>query len=681
MANMVETPELSFTSRVATMASMASIGMSYQPGLLPRSTGDQAILTGLTSAVNYGIVAMTGSAVEGLATAVVGEERMQRPGVAALAHGVAHAGAAVTGVAIWRAFPNRHPEPIKRATLRSVGWITAATGVTGLLASALLGAGEVLQAKRGWSYRRVVGPGSLALGTAAAVGLTARNRRSAKRDVLPPPVDPLPLSGQAQVYEQTRAEKYETTPPVPRSVAFGVGVSAALHGAAFAESMFSDAIARGIRRSSTSLAPFAPWLGHAASMALVGGATIAGLEYVNRQADAGGAAIEAAYNKQPTMMTVSGGPGSQIPFDTLGREGRRVVNMALSAEEITEVTGKPAIDPIRAFAGLASADMVDERVDLLMHELEAMGAFERKVLCFCSPTGTGYLNYVMMETLEYLTGGDCATFALQYSLRPSFISLDRVSMGRQQNRAMLHSLTWRLRAIPEDKRPRLVLFGESLGAHTMQDAFLHEGTRGFTRTGVDRALFIGTPAGSGWAQRWRANPQKADPDGEVVEVAGFDEWTALPPERRESARVFLVSHHEDPITKFAPDVAVDCPPWLTEPREPGVPRGIRWRPVGTFLNIGVDLKNSTDVVPGVFVARGHDYRADLAQFTSLAFDLPADDATMLGVERALRARELEWATDRVQAEQIQRASEALQRQLSQWGIADISGSSTTAPQS
>ena len=54
------------------MASMASIVMSYQPGLLPRSVGDQAILTGLTSAVNYGLVAVTGSAVEGAATAVAG---------------------------------------------------------------------------------------------------------------------------------------------------------------------------------------------------------------------------------------------------------------------------------------------------------------------------------------------------------------------------------------------------------------------------------------------------------------------------------------------------------------------------------------------------------------------------------------------------------------------------------
>jgi uncharacterized membrane protein len=313
-----------------------------------------------------------------------------------------------------------------------------------------------------------------------------------------------------------------------------------------------------------------------------------------------------------------------------------------------------------------------------MRELEDMGAFERKALCFCSPTGTGYLNYVMMETLEYLTGGDCATFALQYSLRPSFISLDRVAMGREQNRAMLHALTWRLRAIPEDKRPKLYLFGESLGAHTMQDAFLHEGTKGYVRAGVERALFIGTPAASGWARRWRENPAKADPEGRVVEVANYEEFETLPPETRDAARIFLVSHHEDPIVKFEPELAVEQPAWLREPREPGVPRGMRWRPVGTFLNVGVDLKNSTDVVPGVFVARGHDYRADLARFTSLAFDMPTDPDTMLRIERALRARELEWATDRVQAEQLQRASEALQRQLSQWGISDLSGA-ITAP--
>src|SRR5690606_40803282 len=103
-------PEVSFTSRVATMASMASIAMSYQPGLLPRSVGDQAILTGLTSAVNYGLVAVTGSALEGAATSVVGVERMQKPGVAAAAHGVANAALVAGSVALRRLLPPREGE-------------------------------------------------------------------------------------------------------------------------------------------------------------------------------------------------------------------------------------------------------------------------------------------------------------------------------------------------------------------------------------------------------------------------------------------------------------------------------------------------------------------------------------------------------------------------------------------
>jgi len=678
---MLDVPRISFTSRVATMASMASIGMSYQPGLLPRSTGEQAILTGLTSAVNYGLVAVTGSAVEAVAAGVVGEERLARPGVAAIAHATAHATAALAGVGVWRLLPRQEGEPIKRATLRSAAWITALTGFTGLAASSVLGAAEIAQARTGRNYRNLIGPATLAVATAAAIGLTARNRRAGSRDLLAPPHDPLPLSDQAVLFEESRAPKYEKAPSLAKSLVFGAGVSAGIYAAALGESLASDALAHLVSRTSPSLAPFANWAGHFITLGVVAAAGVTGLEYVNRQADTGGAAIEAAYNKQPTMLTVSGGPGSQISFETLSREGRRVVNMALPAAEISEVTGKQAMDPIRAFVGLASAPLVDERVDILMRELEDLGAFNRKVLCFCSPTGTGYLNYVMMETLEYLTGGDCATFALQYSLRPSFIALDRVAMGREQNRAMLHALTWRLRAMPEDQRPKFVVFGESLGAHTMQDAFLHEGTNGFERAGVDRALFIGTPAGSGWANRWRVNKEKADPAGEVVEVASYEEWLALPVEQRSKARIVLVSHHEDPITKFSPSLAVDIPSWLQDPREPGVPRGLRWRPVGTFLNIGVDLVNSTDVVPGVFVARGHDYRADLARFTSLAYDLPTDEETLLRIEKALRARELEWATDRVQAEQLQRATEALQRQLSQWGISDLtsSGGSLTSP--
>ena len=49
-----------------------------------------------------------------------------------------------------------------------------------------------------------------------------------------------------------------------------------------------------------------------------------------------------------------------------------------------------------------------------------------------SPTGTGYVNYAAVSILEFLTRGDCATMAMQYSARPSPLSLDRVSEGRKQ---------------------------------------------------------------------------------------------------------------------------------------------------------------------------------------------------------------------------------------------------------
>ena len=37
---------------------------------------------------------------------------------------------------------------------------------------------------------------------------------------------------------------------------------------------------------------------------------------------------------------------------------------------------------------------------------------------------------------------------------------------------------------------------------------------------------------------------------------------------KKSARIFLVSHHEDPIVRFEPELAVECPPWLRDAREP-----------------------------------------------------------------------------------------------------------------
>jgi len=641
--------------RTAALASAAMIGTTFGPGLLPRPGLDQAVATGLVAATNHGMVMTSQSACAALARRLVSDDGTRSSQVRGyVAQAAVSAGVAVAGAAAQRLLAPRTGEPMRRAALRTAGRRLSRVSMAGAALAGVAAGGGLLAgtAIAGWQIyryhiREEADPARLGPATDPLTGAVADGEDAAK---------PLPL------------------PPMSRSLLLGAAVSAGLHGMAVAEGLFARGLAAGIRRAAPGAAPVAGVVGHATAL----GVTVAGLgaavEYLNRRAEAGGSAIDAAYTSPPDTGTVSGGPASVVAWSSLSREGVRFVNLALTRQEIADVTGAP-IDavkaPVRAFAGLASAPSVDVRVDLVMEDLARLGAFERSVLCVASPTGSGYVNYVAAETLEYLTRGDCATVALQYSLRPSFLSLDRVAMGREQNRALLHALEWRLQGLPEGRRPRLVGFGESLGAHTMQDAFLHEGVAGLHRVGMDRALFLGTPAGSKWARQWRLDPAKTDPDGEVAEVASYDEWLALSDDDRARRRYVLLSHHEDPITRFEPALIVQEPGWLgpAGSRPPGISRLACWYPLTTFVLTLVDVKNAMSVTPGRFAARGHDYRADLARMVSQAYGLPATDGELLAIEHALRRREAEWAQRRLVAEQLRRAREAVQRQTKSWGLA------------
>lgn len=188
---------------------------------------------------------------------------------------------------------------------------------------------------------------------------------------------------------------------------------------------------------------------------------------------------------------------------------------------------------------------------------------------------------------------------MQYSLRPSFLSLDRVFLGREQNRALLHAINGRLRAMPAHSRPKFVALGGVLGAFTLQDAFLHEGTAGLERAGMPAGTVIGTPAESEWAVQWRLLPEETDPEHRVVEVASYGEWLELPEETRKEARYILLSHHDDPITVFSPTLAVQAPDWMSNgpERNPVMPEGVPWRPLTTFLLTTVDVLNASDASP------------------------------------------------------------------------------------
>ena len=64
---------------------------------------------------------------------------------------------------------------------------------------------------------------------------------------------------------------------------------------------------------------------------------------------------------------------------------------------------------------------------------------------------------------------------------------------------------------------------------------------------------------------------------------------------------------------------------------------MRWRPVTTFFQTLVDMKNAQ--IPGAYRPWAHDYRPELPRFVSEVFDLPATEQQLVSIETALAQRE------------------------------------------
>jgi uncharacterized membrane protein len=104
----------------------------------------------------------------------------------------------------------------------------------------------------------------------------------------------------------------------------------------------------------------------------------------------------------------------------------------------------------------------------------------------------------------------------------------------------------------------------------------------------------------------------------------------------------MITHHNDGVGLFGADLLIQKPGWLGDPelRPAAVPKWMRWVPIITAIQTVIDMKNAMNIVPGEFVANGHDYRADLARFVREIYDLRCTDAEIERVEGALRKYEL-----------------------------------------
>jgi uncharacterized membrane protein len=590
------------TARAGALAAGLVAPIGFEPSLMPRTAVQQGIVTGLSASATLGAVAL------GQAATAAGARRLAaRTGADPTSRRVqaaANATALGAGIAAQHLLQQRPEEPMRRAVGRTAAY-ELSLGAGSALAVGALGA----LVARGDRRTRTLGPGVLTIGAAAALAPVARRRAHTRLAGGPAVVPSLAAAG---------------------AVAAGVQVVAA------AEKGLSRAVGRGLAAVLPGPPALWTWTGRAAAAATSAGLVAHALDGVYEKIESGAEHAEPGLGQTPNDAYVSGGIVSAVPFATLSREGRRHVIARTRAQFIERVMGEVALaEPVRVYVGLASAPTMQERVALALDEVDRLGALDRSLLLLVSPTGTGYVNYAAVEAAEYLALGDVATVTMQYSLRPSFLSLDRVDEGREQNRALWTALHERIQALPGEQRPRVVMFGESLGAHTSQDTVLHQGTQGLHDLGVERALWIGSPAGSGWRTEVQSSSATRETRELVGEFDSFADYLALPEERRAALRYVMITHDEDGVPKFGPPLAVQAPLWLRDQRPPGIPETMRWAPFTTFLQVFVDMLNGSNVTPGTFAALGHDYRADLLEFVSAVYGLPATQAQMQILNRAL----------------------------------------------
>jgi len=369
----------------------------------------------------------------------------------------------------------------------------------------------------------------------------------------------------------------------------------------------------------------------------------AGVGYIGRSNEK----VEPAYAMPPVSPLVSGSEESTSPFEHLGLQGRRYVTDVVSPEMIEEVLGEPAAkSPIRVFVGYNSEPMYSMgRTEMAMAELDRTGAFDRANLLLISPTGTGWVDQTMIESAEFLSKGDIATCVIQYGRFPSFLSLQKVALGRHQFRALLWSIRQRLAERPPEKRPNVFVFGESLGAWASSDVLMYQGIEGFDHYGIDKALWVGLPGLAKWSRNGMASgASKLVPERLVGVFDNPGEIESLSREDRDALRATILSHDNDPIAAISPEVMIRKPEWLEGGRGRGVPEDMDFTPMVTFLQVAIDAMNAMVTVPGHFGSFGHDYRADMARMVRGAYGFDdITEAQVEAIEEQLVTLELERA--------------------------------------
>ncbi len=311
---------------------------------------------------------------------------------------------------------------------------------------------------------------------------------------------------------------------------------------------------------------------------------------------------------QPTTSLRSGSEASDVSWDDLGYEGKNFVANGPTVAQLEKYSSNKALEPIRVYSGINSGDTAEERADVAVKELKRTKAFDREVLVIATPTGSGWLESSAMDSIEFLYNGDTAIVAQQYSYLPSWIAfLADKEIARDAGRALYDAVMNELLELPDETRPKVLVYGLSLGSFGGQAAF--SGANDMRRS-VDGVVYVGTPNDTEvWAQITR-DREKGTPEwqptykgGETVRFASSKQDIIKDQSEWKGTRILYLQHANDGVVWYSPELIIHKPDWLKEERGPNVSRATRWYPFVTFFQVGLDQAIAGGSPPG----DGHTY--------------------------------------------------------------------------
>ncbi|KAB0570627.1 MULTISPECIES: alpha/beta hydrolase [Brucella] len=311
---------------------------------------------------------------------------------------------------------------------------------------------------------------------------------------------------------------------------------------------------------------------------------------------------------QPVAADKTGSAASLLKWQELGRAGREFVASGPTADEISSFTGRQAVDPIRVYAGLNVADQPRQRAERALEELKRQNGFDRSILVIITPTGTGWVDPAAMDGLEFLHDGDVASIAMQYSYLNSPLSLlFQPEYGAEASRALFTTVYNYWKTLPKDQRPRLYLYGLSLGAMNSEKSIaLFE----MLADPINGALWSGPPFPSrDWKQITRDRNAGSPEWLPVFRDGSFARFMNQKGEapgngnRWGPLRIVYLQYASDAVVFFDSHAFYRQPEWMNAPRGFDVSPQLRWYPVVTMLQLALDMAFATTTPLGY----GHVY--------------------------------------------------------------------------